>query len=83
LRAIEYLALDEDYKFTSPPDGPFCLGLAHAVLLVVGDVPQLHYTRQCPGKARGHKLPAADKELNKVAMDPFVGPFAPSDAPML
>jgi hypothetical protein len=80
---MEYLALEEGYKFTDSPDGPFCLDLTHARLLVVSDVPKLHHTRQCPGKAGGHKLPPADKELNKVAMHPFVGPFAPSDAPLL
>jgi hypothetical protein len=62
---------------------PFGLGLAHTRLLVVGDMAELHHTGQGPGKAGRDEFPSAYKELHKVTMDPFVGPFAPSHPPPL
>jgi hypothetical protein len=59
------------------------LRLAHARLLVVGNVAQVHHTGQCPSKASGHELPSPDKELDKVTMHAFVGPFTPPDPPAL
>jgi hypothetical protein len=52
-------------------------------LLVVGDMAEVHYTGQGPGKAGRDEFPSADKALHKVAMDSFVGPFAPSHPPPL
>jgi hypothetical protein len=83
LRASEHLALEKGHQLTGASDGPFGLRLAHTRLLVIGDVAQVHDTGQCPSKVGGHELPSPDKELDKVTMHAFVGPFTPSDPPTL
>ena len=70
-------------KFTGASHSPFDLGLAHAGLLVVGDMAEVHHTGQGSGTAGRDEFPSAYKELHKVTMDPFVGPFAPSHSPPL
>jgi hypothetical protein len=83
LRGIEHLTLEEGDKFPGASHSPFGLDLAHAGLLIVSDMAEVHHTRQGPGEAGRDEFPAADKELHKVAMDAFVGPFAPSHPPPL
>jgi hypothetical protein len=83
LRAIEHLTLEEGNKFSGASHSSFGLDLAHAGLLVVGDMAEVHHTGQGPGKAGRKEFPSADKELHKVTMDTFVGPFAPSHPPPL